>query len=553
MQSNQCPVKEDRHMKKLLPLLLAAALAAGCTSSAPIQEPVASTANPAASTITSDLAADQTDDGTWQAEGATAIQLKGNTAALQGYGASLDGNLIYILAPGTYVISGSMENGQIIVDSQGKGNVRLVLNGATIQSKESAPIYVRNADKAIITLAEGTQNLVSDGQSYKLPAGEDEPNAAIFSKDDLTINGQGALTVRAHYNNGIMSKDDLRITGGTLSVTAVDDGLVGRDRVIVRDGTITVEAGGDAIKTTNESDPAKGYVAVDGGTLRLKAGADGIQATTSVMINGGTIQVDAGDDGLNSSHQIAIVGGEITIAAKDDGIHADQSIVIQGGKIAITQSYEGIESKLITIAGGEISVVASDDGISVSDGTANASGGRPAPGAASASPYAIHIRGGVITVDAMGDGIDANGSIYMSDGTLFVHGTTANNNGAIDYDGVFEMTGGVLIAAGSSGMAQAPSPQSTNHAIAMTFTARAQQAGTTVTLRDSSDKELLSFTPKRQFQSIVIASPAIKQGATYTLHAGGTKVVSFPVSSVITWVTETGVAAGPPGRGGIRR
>ena len=168
-----------------------------------------------------------------------------------------------ITAAGTYVVSGSLDDGQIVVDTEDKETVRLVLNGADITCSTSAPIYVKSADKIILILADGTENQVTDGDSYVLEDAEsDEPNAAIFSKSDLTINGDGSLIVKANYNDGIASKDDLKIVSGDITVDAVNDAIKGRDCIGVKDGTIKVTAGGDGLQSTNDEDPEKGFICI---------------------------------------------------------------------------------------------------------------------------------------------------------------------------------------------------------------------------------------------------------------------------------------------------
>lgn len=152
------------------------------------------------------------------------------------------------------------------MDVQDEGVVRLVLNRAAIHNTDSAPIYVKEAGKTIITLQDGTESIVSDGETYVYPdSSTDEPNAAIFSKDDLTLNGNGKLTVNGNYNNGIASKDKLKLTGGNIEIHAADDALMGRELVAVQQGTVTIEAGGDGIKTTNDTEASKGIIALEGG------------------------------------------------------------------------------------------------------------------------------------------------------------------------------------------------------------------------------------------------------------------------------------------------
>ena len=212
------------------------------------------------------------DDLTSSAESSNVshIRLEGDAITLDGSGATVKGTTVTITSAGTYSISGTLSDGQIVVDTQDEDKVVLVLNGADITCSTSAPIYVVNAEKTVISLADGTENVVTDGETYVLTDTEsDEPNAAIFGKDDLTINGTGSLTVNANYNNGIASKDDLKITGGQITVDAVNDGIKGKDSVAIKDGTIIINAGSDGIQSTNQEDAEKGVVAIEGGSLNI--------------------------------------------------------------------------------------------------------------------------------------------------------------------------------------------------------------------------------------------------------------------------------------------
>ncbi len=209
------------------------------------------------------------------------IILEGDEITLEGSGATVKGSVITITSAGIYSISGTLNDGQIIVDTQDEETVTLVLNGANIICATSAPVFVSNADKTVITLADGTENWVSDGAAYVFENAEtDEPNAVIFSKDDLTINGNGSLTVTANYDNGIDSNDDLLITSGSITVNAVNDGIKGKDSIAILDGNITINAGGDGMQSNNAEEPEKGYIAIESGMLNISAGLDGLQAET---------------------------------------------------------------------------------------------------------------------------------------------------------------------------------------------------------------------------------------------------------------------------------
>lgn len=488
----------------------------------------------------------------WSSSNPTEIKLNGTTATINGSGAEVKESTVSITAAGTYVVSGKLDNGQITVNVKDEGIVRLVLNGAEIYNSSTSAIFVEEAGKTIISLQEGTTNLVSDGKTYVYPdASTDEPNSAIFSKDDLTINGTGKLVVQGNYNNGITSKDKLKITGGTLDIHAVDDALMGRDLVAVQEGSMTIEAGGHGIKTSNDTEGSEGYIDIAGGSLNI----------------------NSGEDALHSSGGLHVNGGEVLINAGDDGIHAEVSIAIAGGTIDIAKSNEGIEAPTVVISDGKTSVVSSDDGVNISSGDAEAAGGGGLGGpggnqSGAASSNKLTISGGNLTVDSKGDGLDSNGSIAMTGGTVIVNGPTENGNGPLDYDGTFEMTGGFLVAAGSSGMAQATSEQSTQPGVLMIYS-KAQQAGAMVHLEDSDGNTVLTFTPPKSYQSLFVSSPTIKKDASYTLssggtstgsqvnglydggeYQGGTKVVDFTTSSVITWLSESGVTAARSGMGG---
>lgn len=510
----------------------------------------------------------------WDSAAVSTVTLNGNAILFDGTGATVDGTRITITAAGTYRITGTLDDGQIVVETDDAEIVRLILDDASVTCSDSAPLYVMNAEKTVITLAKGTENLLADGAVYAYEDAEsDEPNAAVFSKDDLTINGEGSLTVTARYNNGIASKDDLKITGGTITVHAVNDGIKGKDSVAIRDGTIRIEAGGDGIQATNDEKAEKGYVSLEGGTLVVVAGADGIQAETTlgisggtvtvtsgggsansntqdtwgqwnaqttvddsttsdsakalkagsaVFITGGTITIDASDDAVHANGVITINGGTFQISSGDDGMHADTSLEINGGTIDIATSYEGIESAIIVINDGTIHIAARDDGVNVAGGNDGSSvNGRPGQNQfASSGDYYLTINGGYLYVDAVGDGIDVNGQFDMTGGTVLVNGPTNDGNGALDYDGTFTITGGFLVAAGSAGMAQAPGTTSTQYSVMVTY-ASAQAAETMVHIESAGNEDILTFVPAKTYRSLLVSSPELTKGSDYTVYSGG--------------------------------
>lgn len=502
------------------------------------------------------------------------ITLKGDSIAYEGSGATVDGSIITITEAGNYQLSGTLNDGQVIVDTQDEDTVFLLLKGATIHSSVSAPMYVRNAEKVVITLVEGTENVVTDAISYVFADQEGEPNAVIFSNDDLTINGSGSLVVNANYSHGIASDDDLKIVSSTITIHAVDDGIKGRDSVVIRDGMITIVAGADAIQADNDEDTEKGYVLIDGGRLDLTAGLDGVQAETrlgissgeifissgggapasvvafergmpgvfntedsgasakglkagvDLSISGGSIQVDSLDDALHSDGSMTIAGGTLALATGDDGLHAEMTLTIQGGDLMVAKSYEGIEGADIEIQGGTIHVISSDDGLNASSGTGGGmGGGRPVGGFFEAGDNSLVIEGGYLVVDAMGDGLDINGPISMSGGVVIVVGPTSNSNGALDYLGEFDISGGLLVAVGSSGMAQAPSGSSSQNSLIYNYTST-QPAGTAFHIEREDGEEILTFVPWREYASVVFSSPELESGTSYTIFSGGSSTGS---------------------------
>lgn len=546
----------------------------------------------------------------WVESSSTKISLDGDSVSVSGSGVRVNRTTARIIAAGTYIISGTLENGRIVVDAGDDSVVRLILDGADITSLTNAPVYIISADKVIITLVDGSCNYLADGDSYTYDdPGKNEPNAALFSKSDLTINGEGSLEVTASFNNGIQSKDSLVITGGNITVNAVNEGIKGKDNITIRSGSITIDAGGDGLQSTNDSVPEKGWIAIEGGTLNINAKKDGIQAETNVLISGGdisvisgtgssdidveidwrswwkefmnpsqekesvnstkgikakinltikngTINIDSADDALHSNGTLYIDSGIITLASGDDGIHADSAIDIAGGTIDITKSYEGIESNIITINDGSVRLVAGDDGFNAVNTTDNSTldvfGGWNMFDETIDS--FLYINGGKIYIDAGGDGIDVNGPIAMTSGYVIVNGPVYDINGALDYLGTFTVTDGFIVAAGSAGMAEAPSESSTQYSLMINFDSQLA-AGTLFHIETQDGEELLTFAPSKIYQSMVVSSPELEKGETYVVYSGGsasgssedgiytdgnyspgTQVATFTITDKVTYI-----------------
>jgi hypothetical protein len=408
-------MKEKKMKRKWFGFLLIGVLMLGSTACSVPESVVtaaAATPEPIYVVVTSEADAAGTDNvsssNTTSAEGSVAVaytetdESTGETAEvikinLSDYAAN---SVVTIDTAGEYELSGTL-TGQILVNVGDADKVKLVLNNAQITNNSGSAILVQNAEKVIITLNDGTQNSVTDGASYTGLDESGDPNAAIFSHDDLTINGNGSLTVTAKYADAIQSRDDLKISGGNISITAVDDGLFGNNSFEMKDATITVTAGGDTIHSD-------GDILIESGTLTLNSG--------------------------------------------DDGIHADGTITVNDGTINVQTCYEGLEASNIIVNGGVIDILSNDDGINAAGGN-DGSGGNPAGGNGFAQDtftggqYAIAINGGTITIAAgltgAGDGLDSNGTITVTGGdTVIKTPASFRDYTDIDSNSGFTMSGG---------------------------------------------------------------------------------------------------------------
>ncbi|MBO1510761.1 carbohydrate-binding domain-containing protein [Metabacillus bambusae] len=437
-----------KKVNRFIPLLFGIALIiSGCSSDT-------KTSNTKASELVNNLVTYATDDlyTDWQDDNVTSIKLSETTATVaENDGVIVEDNQILIRTTGTYVVEGTLKDGQIVVDAEDAGTVRIILNGATINSSTSAPIYVKQADKTVISLEKNTKNILSDATEYVYEDGEaDEPEAAIFSKDDLTINGSGTLNVSGNFKDGITSRDNLKITGGTLEVTSVDDGIVGRDLLAMKDTTISVVATGDGVKASNDEDETKGNIILESGSLTVQAKGDGVQAEKAVTVIDGEYSIIAGGGSPETIESASEIGGafgsnpefnsngtndqptdttempsgdtppeemtgappqrptdesteetdsEDTISTK--GIKAGTEINIAGGTFTIDSLEDALHSdQNVSISDGEIHISTGDDGI---HGDAD-----------------VAINGGAITIDKSKEGIEGM-NITIADGTIHVN------------------------------------------------------------------------------------------------------------------------------------
>lgn len=257
-----------------------------------------------------------------------------NLEAINSEGVVVNDNAVTITAAGTYEVSGKLNNGQLIVDAD-DCIVYLILNNADIYCQNSAPLFVKKADHVYLSLANGSVNKLSDGSSYSYEPGITEPDAALFSKADMTISGTGTLEVKSNYNDGIANRDTLVIESGIINVDAVTHGIKGKDFLSILGGTINVRAGVDAIKSTNDVDSTLGYIVISGGTLSLDAQDEAISAVTSVTVSGGNIDIDTANNGIKANTKIEISKGEVKILTDDKGLVCDNEKISSAANVTV--------------------------------------------------------------------------------------------------------------------------------------------------------------------------------------------------------------------------
>ena len=537
--------------------------------------------------------------GEYSLDNATYITAKNGEISVDGSGAAVKSQALTINNKGVYVLSGDFADG-ITINARDAA-VYLVLNNANITNSNGACIYAQAVDTLYLASMSGTTNTIADGENYSENYGIEDVDAAVYSKGNIALIGDGKTEIISKHYHGIHSKDYLQVLGGEYLVSAVRNGIVGKDYVAIKDGTLNVTSGNDGIKSNQDTDTKLGYIVIDGGNITINATGDAIQAETRVSISDGTFDLTTGggakitstnsewgrwggvdntntesstsakgikaekyifidggnftfntsDDAIHSNTNIVINNGNITINSGDDGIHADSDLVVNNGSIDITQSYEGIEATSITINDGNIKVVANDDGFNAAGGNDSSSiNGRAGQNNFSGNGTgSLTINGGNIYVNSAGDGLDSNNSISITGGYITVDGPTNNGNGALDHDGDMTISGGTLIAAGSSGMLELPSTSSSQNTICIVFTST-PSANTEFSLKDSDGSTIVSYTPSKQYASIIVSTPEIATNASYTALTGNSEAGTITVTGP---VTTYGGNAGGMNRGGMRR
>ncbi len=590
-----------KYISVLLALMLVLSLLSGCGSSKDGTD-----GGEASLPSSSDMFTDRDRDASYDESTAVKIVLNGDSATASSDSVKIDGSVVTITEEATYVISGTLDDGSVVIDVPDDAKPHIVLKGASITSSDSAALYINNADKVFVTLAEGTENTLANGGSFE--SADDGVDGALFSRDDLTINGSGALSVSSPAGHGIVCKDDLVLTGGSYDIDSAYHGLDANDSIRIADASLEIESGKDALHSENNDDDSLGFVYIESGSIDAVAEGDGIssgaymqieggsftlvcgggsengakstqsgdgfigggpggmpggdpgsnagggpgdkpdakpdggipgeipggdptgnegsdadsddvsrkglKAGGDLYISGGEFSINSADDGIHSNASIVISGGSFEISTGDDGVHADDTLTVTDCDMVISESYEGLEALHLYIKGGDITVTASDDGLNAAGDSATGDPGN------SSSNGSIVISGGKLYIKASGDGIDANGTLEISGGYIVVTGPTQGDTSTLDYDKTGVITGGTFIGTGASGMAQSFS-DSEQGVIALRV--GSQSAGTQIVLKDSDGNTIITHSPELGFEIVIISSPDIVKGETYTLCVGSSE------------------------------
>ena len=520
---------------------------------------------------------------------AVSIRFEDHTATSDSGAVEISGSTVTITGEGTYLLSGSLENGTLVIKADKKDKLQLVLDGVSIHSKTTTALEIQQADKVFLTLAPNSENsLTSDAVTQ-------EADAALFSKQDLTINGSGSLTVTSPEGHGIVCKDDLVFTGGTCTVNAASHALDANDSVrITGETTLELTAGKDGIHCENSDDPTKGFIYIEKGTVKADAQGDaisagayaeilegsftltagggsvngskkssdkfggfmggrpgnrqprqqttetedstsmkGLKAAGDVTIRGGTFVIDAADDAIHADTSMTVSGGSFDIKTGDDAFHAEENLAVTDGQINVRESYEGLEAHKMAISGGQILIRSSDDGLNAAGGQDESGftggrdgmlGGPGGPGGhfgGGASDGEIRITGGKLAVYASGDGMDANGSIAISDGEIYVTNPSSGDTSVLDSDTGAVITGGRFIGVGASMMMAQSFDGSSTQGVLACSTGN-QSAGTLLSVTDEKGNTVISMETEYNSVLLIISTPEIVKGQAYTLTLGDT-------------------------------
>ena len=484
-----------------------------------------------AGTSTSNTAAGQTldaqthytnEDLTWDSSGEKTIDLANPTAT---DGVSVENGTITITSGGTYRLTGEY-SGQVKIEAAKTDTVRLVLDNAKITNSTGAAINVVSAAEAIIYTAVGTTNTVADEANYTA-TGDDDPDAAIYSTANLTLTGEGSLSVKGAYEEGIHTTGGLVIASGTLEVNAANTGIKGKDYVDITGGIVNVTAAQDGIKSTNTDDESLGFTRLSAGSVTVSAGDDGLKAPHTLEISGGTLNIEKSNEGIEAQY-INILDGDVTVNSTDDGINASLKDSSSDTSSDTTSGTATTGQQTQQNQNGQVQQAPAGGGAAPggSQGSTGQNQNMPQPPTDGAMPgggtfevvdAAINISGGTVTVNAEGDGIDSNGTATFSGGTVTVNGPAAGGNNALDSNGDLLLNGGTVTAGSTADMFEAPSSASTSGYLKITDSSALTQ-GSTVQVTDSSGTVVANYKITTSgVQLVLVSNKNIVKGQSYTV------------------------------------
>ena len=490
--------------------------------------------------------------GTYDESEAVKITLSGKTATCDSSNVHIEDGVVTIKAAGVYVLLGTLTDGTVVVDAGDDDKVQLVFDGVSITAADYAAIYAKNADKVFVTLTEGTENTLTVSGDY-VQTDDNNVDAVIFAKCDLTLGGSGSLTVKDTTGHGIVSKDDLVVTSGTYTIDSQDHCLNGKNSVRIADGTFTITCDEDGIHAGND-DQQDGYIYIEGGDIDISVGDDAMHAEGLLIITGGDIDISKSYEGIEG-YKILVTGGDIDVVANDDGFNAARPD--SNGQSDGTQSTENDQRQTDSSQRRTNGTETNRPELPEKGDRPGDSGtpGGPGMGAGMDADYDAYIliTGGTININADGDGIDSNGYLGIAGGSVYVLGPSNNGNGALDYGIYATITGGEMVAVGGSGMEQGFGDESTQCSALVNFDEWID-VGETITLTDSNGNKLLTYKADKRFDSVLISTSDMKQGETYTLTAGD-QTSTFAMEDV-TYSEGPSSMQGPggdPDNGGMQR
>ncbi len=504
-------------------------------------------------------------------------EIKLDTMKVTGNGISVADNVITITKGGDFSVTGEADDAMIYVNADDK--VKLRLSGMSIKNADGPAIFFDNAEKALVTITENTENHIEDGAQYGADYA-DTAKAALFSNDDLEIKGNGALTVVGNYKHAIASDDDIKIENGTINITAnAKDGVHANNDIEISGGNITVAS-------ETQGFQAEENFIQSGGNITVTKCTEGVESGASITISGGETDITASDDGLNSGGGSSAgsgtgtggndFGGQRQQMPMDDNFDPnstppplpegmDGQMAPNDGQFGGRSGHMHGENGWMTtdgqmpdgdfngqrpqIPGGNFDPNSTppplpegmDGQMAPNDGQFGGRGGHMNGGGMQPIDDGVdrnlYISGGVIRINAGGDGVDSNADIIMTGGELYVDGPTNAGNGAIDCFS-FDVSGGTVIAVGAAGMAMGVSQDSNQCGILVNT--QTIKAGTAVELKDG-DNVIMSYTPKKDISSIVYSSDKLQEGAEYTLYAGGGSVETVSMTAKQVTVGERGM------------